>query len=77
MRVGDQVRIVTRRRRLHPGEDAIVPPQEQVWETYRLPKEEQRIGTVIKVGKNVKQMTVLTQEGKLKFWFNHQCEVVV
>jgi hypothetical protein len=45
-------------------------------ETYRFPEEEQRIGTVIKMGKSVKQMTVLTQEGKVKFWFNHQCEVV-
>jgi hypothetical protein len=45
-------------------------------EAYRLPEEKQRIGTVIKMGKSVKQMTVLTQEGKVKFWFNHQCEVI-
>ena len=45
-------------------------------ETYRLPEEEQRIGTVIKLGGHIKQMTVLTQNGKVKFWFNHQCEVV-
>ena len=71
MKVGDQVRIVTRRR--------MVPAEGQIskkWETYRLPEEEQRVGTVIKTGKNVKQMTVLTQEGKVKFWFNLQCEVV-
>jgi len=76
MKVGDQVRIVTRRR-LVRREENLAGPQERVWETYRLPEEEQRIGTVIKVGKRVKQMTVLTQEGKVKFWFNHQCEVVV
>ena len=71
MNVGDQVRIVTRRR--------MVPAKGRIskkWETYRLPEEEQRIGTVIKMGVRVKQMTVLTQEGKVKFWFNHQCEVV-
>ena len=69
MKVGDQVRIVLKKRR-ERGKLA------RKWETYRLPKEEQRVGTVIKVGKTVKQMTVLTQEGKVKFWFNHQCEVV-
>ena len=76
MKVGDQVRIVTRRR-LVRREENLAGPQERVWETYRLPEEEQRIGTVVKVGKKVKQMTVLTQEGKVKFWFNHQCELVV
>ena len=75
MNVGDQVRIVTRRR-LVRCEENLAGPQERVWETYRLPEEEQRIGTVIKTGVTVKQMTVLTQEGKVKFWFNHQCEVV-
>lgn len=75
MNVGDQVRIVTRRR-LVRCEENLGSPQERVWETYRLPEEEQRIGTVIKMGVRVKQMTVLTQEGKVKFWFNHQCEVV-
>ncbi len=71
MKVGDQVRIVTGRR--------MVRVQGRItrkMETYRFPEEEQRIGTVIKLGKNIKQMTVLTQEGKVKFWFNHQCEVV-
>ena len=76
MKVGDQVRIV-KRRRLVRREENLAGPQERVWETYRLPEEEQRIGTVVKVGKKVKQMTVLTQEGKVKFWFNHQCELVV
>jgi hypothetical protein len=71
MNIGDQVRIVTGRR--------MVRVQGRItrkMETYRFPEEEQRIGTVIKLGKNIKQMTVLTQEGKVKFWFNHQCEVV-
>jgi len=45
-------------------------------ETYRLSEEKQRVGTVIKMGTIVNQMTVLTQNGKVKFWFNHQCEVV-
>ena len=76
MKVGDQVRIVTRRR-LVRREENLAGPQERVWETYRLPEVEPRIGTVVKVGKKVKQMTVLTQEGKVKFWFNHQCELVV
>jgi hypothetical protein len=70
MKVGDLVRIVTRRRMVS-AEGRI----SKKWETYRLPKEEQRIGTVIKTGINVKQMTILTQEGKVRFWFNHQCEV--
>ncbi len=71
MKVGDQVRIVTGRR--------MVRVQGRItrkMETYRFPEEEQRIGTVIKMGKSVNQMTILTQEGKVKFWFNHQCEVV-
>jgi hypothetical protein len=71
MNVGDQVRIVTGRRMARvPGRIT------KKMETYRLPEEEQRIGTVVKTGKSVKQMTVLTQEGRVKFWFNHQCEVV-
>jgi|ETNvirenome_6_85_1030632.scaffolds.fasta_scaffold321013_2 hypothetical protein len=71
MKVGDQVRIVTGRR--------MVRAQGRIsrkMETYRLSEEEQRVGTVIKMGKSVNQMTILTQEGKVKFWFNHQCEVV-
>lgn len=43
---------------------------------HRLSEEKQHIGTVIKMGTTVNQMTVLTQFGKIKFWFNHQCEVV-
>ncbi len=66
MKVGDLVRIVTRKRYVRRG----------TMETYRLPEEEQRIGTVIKMGMSVNQMTILTQNGKVKFWFNHQCEVV-
>ena len=69
MKVGDQVRIVTAKRSVR--RDSV-----RKMETYRLPEEEQRIGTVIKMGKSVNQMTILTQEGKVKFWFNHQCEVV-
>ena len=69
MNIGDQVRIVTAKRSVRRG-------SARTMEMYRLPEEEQRIGTVIKLGKNIKQMTVLTQEGKVKFWFNHQCEVV-
>ena len=69
MKVGDQVRIVTAKRSVRRG-------PARTMETYRLPEEEQRVGTVIKMGKSVKQMTVLTQEGKVKFWFNHQCEAV-
>ena len=69
MNIGDQVRIVTAKRSVRRGSASTM-------EMYRLPEEEQRIGTVIKLGKNIKQMTVLTQEGKVKFWFNHQCEVV-
>jgi len=73
MKVGDQVRIVTAKRRAENYEQK--PPGRRM-ETYRLPEEEQRIGTVIKMGKSVNQMTILTQEGRVKFWFNHQCEVV-
>ena len=69
MKVGDQVRIVTAKRSVR--RDSV-----RKMETYRLPEEEQRIGTVIKMGVSVNQMTILTQEGKVKFWFNHQCEVV-
>jgi hypothetical protein len=72
MKVGDQVRIVTRKRRAKLGN----PNFTRKMETYRLPEEEQRIGTVIKMGAHVNQMTILTQDGKVKFWFNHQCEVV-
>ncbi|HIE83848.1 MAG TPA: hypothetical protein EYQ00_08400 [Dehalococcoidia bacterium] len=71
MNIGDQVRIVTGRR--------MVRVQGRItrkMETYRLSEEEQRIAIVLKLGASVKQMTVLTQEGKVKFWFNHQCEVV-
>ena len=70
MKVGDQVRIVTRKRRVGATRRGMV------WEEYRIPEEEQRIGTVIKMGGHVKQMTILTQSGKVKFWFNRQCEVV-
>jgi hypothetical protein len=70
VKVGDQVRIVTRKRRT-------IGKSGGSMETYRLPEEEQRIGTVIKLGNHVKQMTLLTQEGRVVFWFNHQCEVVV
>ena len=69
MKVGDQVRIVT-------GKRSVRRDSVRTMETYRFPEEEQRIGTVIKMGKSVNQMTILTQEGKVKFWFNHQCEVV-
>jgi hypothetical protein len=69
MKIGDQVRIVT-------GKRSIRRDSVRTMEAYRLPEEKQRIGTVIKMGKSVKQMTVLTQEGKVKFWFNHQCEVI-
>ena len=69
MKVGDQVRIVTAKRSVR--RDSV-----RTMETYRLPEEEQRIGTVIKMGVTVNQMTILTQEGKVKFWFNHQCEVI-
>jgi hypothetical protein len=71
MKVGDLVRTVTAKRSV-THENGFG----RTMETYRLPEEEQRIGTVVKMGKNIKQMTVLTQEGKVKFWFNHQCEVV-
>lgn len=70
MKVGDLVRIVTAKRSVRCG--AV-----RTMETYRLPEEKQRVGTVIEVGRTVPQMTILTQEGKVKFWFNHQCEVVV
>jgi hypothetical protein len=69
MKVGDLVRIVTRKRSVR--RDSM-----RTMETYRLSEEKQHIGTVIKMGTTVNQMTVLTQEGKVKFWFNHQCELV-
>ena len=69
MKVGDLVRIVT-------GKRSIRRDSVRTMETYRLSEEKQRIGTVIKMGTTVNQMTVLTQEGKVKFWFNHQCELV-
>jgi hypothetical protein len=69
MKVGDLVRIVTRKRSVR--RDSV-----RTIETYRLSEEKQCIGTVIKMGTTINQMTVLTQEGKVKFWFNHQCELM-
>ena len=72
MNVGDTVKIVTAKRLQH----CRVGGKPPVFETYRLSEEDQRLGLVLKLGGHIKQMTVLTQEGKVKFWFNHQCEVV-
>jgi len=48
-----------------------------MYEVEGIPKEKQRVGTVIELGESVKQMTILTQNGRVKFWFNNQCEIIV
>ena len=71
MKVGDLVRIISSKR-CTPGSG----PSSKVWERYRLLKKDQRIGIVVRMGTSVKQMTVLTQDGHVRFWFNKSCEVV-
>ena len=70
--VGDQVRIITSRRRIGDS-----PRCGAMYEVEGIPKEKQRVGTVIELGESVKQMTILTQNGRVKFWFNNQCEIIV
>jgi hypothetical protein len=70
--VGDQVRIITSRRRIGDSHRTGA-----IYEVEGIPKEKQRVGTVIKLHSRVKQMTILTQNGKVKFWFHHQCEIIV
>jgi hypothetical protein len=73
MKVGDLVRRNTGHNRVINEE---YPGGPRVWKTYTLPKEEQRVGVVVRLGVRVKQMTVLTESGRVKFWFNNTCEVI-
>ena len=63
---GDTVRMVRKRIRTGGGTK---PNECQIWETIEIPRDQQKVGLVIKDANNrACQMTVLV-DGKIKFWF--------
>ncbi len=65
--VGDTVRLVRKKIRTGGGTK---PHECQIWETVEIPREQQRIGLVIKDDENgqARQLSVLV-DGKVKHWF--------
>ncbi len=72
-KIGDTVRMARKRIRTGGGSK---PHECQIWETIEIPRDQQKVGLVIRDDNNrAHQMAVLVN-GKVKFWFRKNVEIV-